>query len=285
MSSLVKNGIVRTAVIAACAFFTVQPATAGELRWQTDVRVGLQQSRASGKPMLIQFTADWCHYCRKMKSTTYADSSVTSYVDSKFIPVMLDADQHAEIVKKLNLRGLPATVIVAPDLTILNKLNGYQSAEKLKRQLGTTLAARTKVASVGYAKQTVQKPVTAKDVAKGPTKKPLPSVRPRRNWAFGGLSLVSLRDNRELVQGNGEFAVRYRDLEMCFVDEAELKKFMANPKLYWPKAKGQCQVSLADGKSMQGRPQYGVLFRDQVWMFESAEKMNRFIKSPGKYAK
>ncbi len=290
MSGLRIFKVKRVAVAAALCFLTCSSASA-QLPWQGDVRAALKQAKASGKPMMIQFTADWCTFCHKMKATTFTDPAVVQQVNTQFIPVMLDADQHAELVEKLALKGLPATVVVDPNLRILKKLNGFQKSDKLLAELGSVVAARRKVASVGYSKvQQTQTPVNKKKAGPLPkvTQKTQPAKakvtpKPTRNYAFGGLCLVSLRNDRTLQRGNPRYALKYRGTTVSFATKMEMEAFQDNPEIYWPKHDGVCQVSAKDGKTQQGRPEFGVMFRDEVWMFSSAEKMNRFVENPELY--
>ena len=299
MSGSHKRTLARTAIIAAVSLVAVSSAKADGIAWQTDMQAAAKQAQVTGKPMLIQFTASWCHYCRKMKATTYADSKVSAYVTANFVPVMLDADKHGEIVKKLRLRGLPATVIVAPDLVILGKLNGYQNATKLTTELGKALKMRQKVAAVAYAKP-AGAPVAAKTSQKqaGPPRTVAPSRKPAATArvqpvkqtrevpiAFGGLSLVSLRESRELKSGTSEFRTTHDGYALYFANSVELQKFNKAPERYWPKYSGQCVVSAAEGRRVVGNPEFGVLYRDAVWMFETAEKMSRFVKNPDQFVK
>jgi thioredoxin-related protein/YHS domain-containing protein len=291
MSGLRIFNIKRVAIAATLCFLTCNSASA-QLPWQGDVRAALKQAKASGKPMMIQFTADWCTFCHKMKATTFTDPAVVQQVNAQFIPVMLDADQHAELVEKLALKGLPATVVVDPDLRILKKLNGFQRPDKLMAELGSVVAARRKVASVGYSKtRKTQVRVSRKNPGSLPkvTQKAQPSKAkatpkpPTRTYAFGGLCLVSLRNDRTLLRGNPRFALKYRGTTVSFATKMEMEAFQDNPDIYWPKHDGVCQVSARDGKTQQGRPEFGVMFRDEVWLFSSAETMNRFVENPELY--
>ena len=56
MSGLRIFNIKRVAIAATLCFLTCNSASA-QLPWQGDVRAALKQAKASGKPMMIQFTA------------------------------------------------------------------------------------------------------------------------------------------------------------------------------------------------------------------------------------
>jgi thioredoxin-related protein/YHS domain-containing protein len=291
------NTIIRYAVLVAAVCILSAESASAQVSWDNDVRVALSKAKKSGRPLLIQFTAEWCHFCHKMKATTFADGTVKRKINDQFIPVMLDADQHAELVSRLNLKGLPATVVVDPNLRILKKLNGYQDVDKLNAELDSVIVARKKVASVGFTRPS--RPST-RNVTKGP----LPTVRPgvaqvkspeppspkaepikALPVAFDGLCLVALRDERALQKGTRKFSLKYKGQVVSFASQESLVAFRENPTRYWPKHNGACQVAGSTGKPLAGKPEFGVMFRNNVWLFSSAENMNRFVADPGKYAK
>lgn len=272
--------ITLSAVLAAvCGLTFADTALAEDLDWQHDLPAALSASKASGKPMLIQFTADWCVYCRKMKATTYADPKVKEDIQARFVPVLLDADKNPALVKQLGLRGLPATVVVASDMRILKKLNGYQKATKLQSELAQVAAPRQKVTSVS-----LRKPGVATLGAQPASRqKVVPAPKPKARYGFDQACLVSLLDKRELVRGQPEFVATYRGHNVCFASAEALAAFRRNPRNYWPRNNGQCQVAAASGKQVTGRPEFGVRYRGETWMFATLESMKRFVDNPKAY--
>ncbi|MFN9977132.1 MAG: thioredoxin fold domain-containing protein, partial [Phycisphaerae bacterium] len=86
------------------------------------------------------FTASWCVYCKRMEKTTFTDRQVVQRVQSSFVPVRIDADRHKELVQKLEVRGLPAILIVSPDLRIIDRISGFQTPEALIQKLDVVIA-------------------------------------------------------------------------------------------------------------------------------------------------
>ncbi len=106
------------------------------IRWQTDLRRAAEQARVERRPMVVVFGAEWCTYCKRMKAETFSDSRFVSEVArSQFVPVQVDADRNQQIVTRLGIRSLPTTLIVGSDLKIVERVQGFRTAEQMTQLL------------------------------------------------------------------------------------------------------------------------------------------------------
>jgi thiol:disulfide interchange protein DsbD len=75
----------------------------------------VEQSRASGKPALVLFTADWCPACRQLEADGLADADVQRYIREKFTPVMVDLSNRGspndERARDCNVRYIPTLIL------------------------------------------------------------------------------------------------------------------------------------------------------------------------------
>jgi thiol-disulfide isomerase/thioredoxin/YHS domain-containing protein len=131
--------MIRACALLLCAASLVvtnqRSAVAQEIAWSEDVEASLQHAAAAGRPVLMEFTADWCVYCKRMEKTTFTDPAVAARVAEKFIAVRVDADKHKDLVSELGIKGLPAILIVSPELQILERISGYQTPAALVARL------------------------------------------------------------------------------------------------------------------------------------------------------
>ena len=83
------------------------------IRWADNFPSAQRQAAATGKPMLLFFTGDWCVPCRIMKRTVFTDDNVTARVNTEFVPVMIEIDtpQDAKIPQQYNVKGTPITIV------------------------------------------------------------------------------------------------------------------------------------------------------------------------------
>jgi YHS domain-containing protein/thioredoxin-related protein len=228
-----------------------------EVRWQTDLKTAAREARRQQKPMLVEFTASWCGYCRRMKQTTFRDREVIRHVNGCFVPVSVDADKNRELMRAVGVTGLPTTVIISPKFEIVKKITGYQTPAQMSRHLGGLCPQR--------------------ELAKT-------AVRPEPP-AFGGRCLVSMLDDRKLRSGSAKFVTRYRGRTLQFASAENKRKFDAAPKKYWPAAEGDCPVTLRENAvRVTGDPTSAVIYRGRLWFFASMQEQKQFAKSPAKYA-
>ena len=82
------------------------------------------------KVMVVEFTAAWCGWCRKMKHTTWADPAVMIFRE-RFTWARVDVDAQPDVAASFNASGLPALAFVNRRGEILRYVHGYQPPELL----------------------------------------------------------------------------------------------------------------------------------------------------------
>jgi YHS domain-containing protein/thioredoxin-related protein len=265
---------------------------AAHVNWLTDVEPALKSANESGRLVLLKFTADWCGYCKKMERETFARPAVADLVNQQFVPVLVDADKYQALVKHLKISGLPAILIVSPEMVILERISGYQTEDKLLPILNTTLAKNqpvapepshvasnpspTPVRPVSSPKMTADNPFDVSQKVAAPAVYVEPS--------FGGLCLPGVNETRSLINGQPQFAMNYRGKTLHFSSQQQMQKFHAQPEKYWPMKDGACPVTLADnGQVAEGRLEYAAMFRGKLWFTSSPVQLKKFVASPARY--
>ena len=108
----------------------VAPAKAVELNWHSYTK-GMKLAQDQNKPLMINFYADWCGYCRKMDKETFTDQEVSQYLSDNFILVKVNADISKELSAAYYVRGLPNLWFVESNGEKIAPLPGFASAENL----------------------------------------------------------------------------------------------------------------------------------------------------------
>lgn len=105
------------------------------ISWMSDIQRAAELAGQESRPILLQVSASWCPHCQRMQRETYTDPDLMNLISEQFVAIAVDADQQRDFVEQMNIQSLPTTLIVAPDLRVLNRLQGFQSADQLLRVL------------------------------------------------------------------------------------------------------------------------------------------------------
>lgn len=122
------------ALCAAGALLTLLPgatpgrAAGAEVRWTTDYKAARELSKKSGKPILMEFYADWCGPCKQMEQTTFKDAQVVK-LTTKFIPVRINIDKNQALAHQYDAMTIPRAVILSPAGKVTRISAGYRDPD------------------------------------------------------------------------------------------------------------------------------------------------------------
>jgi|PlaIllAssembly_1097288.scaffolds.fasta_scaffold511403_1 thiol-disulfide isomerase/thioredoxin len=116
------------------------------IRWERNFDEALKKARKAGKPVIVDFWADWCAWCHRLDKNTYADPWVARKAQ-EFVAVKVNTEgsrKDVDVAVRYHVTSLPTVVFLSPEGRQLFRMNGYQGPGQFPRTLeGALQAART----------------------------------------------------------------------------------------------------------------------------------------------
>lgn len=112
---------------------------AGLVKW-TAPETAVAAARSSGKPILYDFTAEWCAPCKMLDRDGWADARVAALVNESFVPARVvdrsredgkNAPWIDELQQRYRVNAFPTLVIAAPDGREIAIAQGFNGKAKL----------------------------------------------------------------------------------------------------------------------------------------------------------
>ncbi len=126
----------------SAALFT-QSAMAGDsVPWQTWSDRVFQQARQENRLVLVDLSAQWCAYCRKMDAITWKDPRVLAAIEKHYVPVKIVDEKNPRLAEKYRDYGRPAVLILDADGKEIMRRRGYMKPQWMEWMLQAVVQER-----------------------------------------------------------------------------------------------------------------------------------------------
>jgi thiol:disulfide interchange protein DsbD len=146
--ALRKAGGILLTVVGALASINYLLTPALEVEWLRSEPAAIAQAQASGKPLLVDFMADWCLPCQEMDVKVFGRADVAPTL-ADFVLLRIDLSRENEddslaLVKaRYQVETLPAIRVAKPDGTLLGQIDHLVSWQEF---VTTATAAKDRLA-------------------------------------------------------------------------------------------------------------------------------------------
>jgi thioredoxin-like negative regulator of GroEL len=137
----------------ALALLVAGAPTGKGIRWERNADAAFRAARQADKPLMVDFYAAWCGWCKRLDQTTYADPEVVR-LSEHFVAVKIDTEGRSrdiELTERYQVTSLPTVAFLSPDGHMLLRVDGYQGPGAFPETMLRAQAAAQRVMAVEKA--------------------------------------------------------------------------------------------------------------------------------------
>jgi YHS domain-containing protein len=295
VAGLIVSGSVQPAPAHADAPSPHAPASS-TVSWHRDIATAKAAAAASGRQMLVIFTASWNEPSSRFEAALTRSLEATTLLSACFEPIRINVSDDPWTTRRMGVSNVPAACIIDEQEKVLVRFDCPAAAEnfvaavcKASREAAVASLARIEP-SPGDLPATfggTTTPPTETGVIEPPvvaaTTEPT-DVMPVEQLGLEGYCPVSVVTQESWVPGDPEITFSHRGRTYRFAGEAEKRAFEANPDWYAPAFSGDDAVLASrQGLVVSGKRAYSAAYKSRLYLFNSPDTRSAFVANPETY--
>jgi thioredoxin-like negative regulator of GroEL len=153
-------------ILVAASLAWSGPASAQEVKWRHDYNSARREAEQKSLPLVVDIGTENCYWCNKLEAITFHDPGVAEIMNTRFIPLKINAQQNPALTDALRIQAYPTVVLAASDGKILATLEGYMDAFRFHEQLQRALVSVSNPEWMNRDYQEAGKAMAASDYAR-----------------------------------------------------------------------------------------------------------------------
>ncbi|HEY8231572.1 MAG TPA: thioredoxin family protein, partial [Vicinamibacteria bacterium] len=109
------------------------------IKWEKKFDDAIKKAQRAGKPLVVDFWAEWCGWCHRLDRTTYADPAVIRRAQDGFVAAKVNVEgsrRELEVAARYRVGArLPVILFLSPRGRQLFRVDGYQGPGQFPRTL------------------------------------------------------------------------------------------------------------------------------------------------------
>jgi thiol:disulfide interchange protein DsbD len=102
-------------LLTAPASLAAEPSAGSAIQWRGDDAPAFSRARATGRPVAVDFWADWCTACNELDRTAWSDPAVQGAA-RRFVTLKLDGTAETPAfqaaMEKYQVVGMPTVILI-----------------------------------------------------------------------------------------------------------------------------------------------------------------------------
>lgn len=291
---LVVSGSVQPAPAHADAPSPHAP-TSSTVSWHRDIATAKAAAAASGRQMIVIFTASWNEPSSRFEASLTRSLEATTLLSACFEPIRINVSDDPWTTRRMGVSNVPAACIIDDQEKVLVRFDCPAAAEnfvaavcKASREAAVASIARIEP-SPGDLPGTFGGTTTPRNET-GVVEPPVvATTEPAAVMAVEQLGLegycpVSVVTQESWIPGDPEITFTHRGRTYRFAGDAEKRAFEANPDWYAPAFSGDDAVLASrQGLVVAGKRAYSAAYKSRLYLFSSPDTRSAFVANPETY--